>query len=60
MNPSGFYRFNGFMGNTITMIALQIFPYKVEKTAYLAVSFREVDTREYNSYVLKIEAISSQ
>jgi hypothetical protein len=60
MNPSGFYRFNGFMGNTITMIALQIFPYKVEKTAYLAVSFRDMDTREYNSYVLKIGAISSQ
>ena len=49
MNPSGFYRFNGFIGNTITMIALQIFPYKVEKTAYLAVSFADMDTREYNS-----------
>jgi hypothetical protein len=60
MNPSGFYRFNGFMGNTITMIALQIFPYKVENTANLAVSFRDMDTREYNSYVLKIGAISSQ
>ncbi|NYE06787.1 hypothetical protein F4694_003567 [Bacillus niacini] len=40
------------------MITLQIFPYKVEKTPYLAVSFADMDTREYISQVLKIGAIS--
>jgi len=42
------------------MIAPQILPYKVEKTANLAVSFADMDTQEYNSYILKIQAISFQ
>jgi hypothetical protein len=58
--PLRFYRFNGLMVTTVLMIALQKFPYKVEKTSNPAVSFADMDTREYNSYILKIEAISFQ
>jgi hypothetical protein len=58
MNPSGFCRSFRLIVNAVLMITLQIFPYKVEKTPYLAVSFADMDTREYNSQVLKIGAIS--